>query len=627
MDGSTPPNRPQAAREAKGGNRAPIEPGDRSDPGEAHSQLGNSLIAAYNGSESTKIFPQGTASFRQTPRPDNLQHYPEAQPYMTPVGNYGHPPSVLGMGNMASALPNYSIGHNQQSMQQQQLVPVTHNSGLVYGMSQYQSFQSPATNQNLLFSTPYPHMYMPYVQQQHSQSGGYHPEGAGFSPIAPNMAGNSPLRNQMDAYGQSYYHPNLYQAMQGPHAMHSNIPSTSPQPRHQSHSSTPQASESRAKGGQKRITIVDGSTHMRSSVTQGYSTESSSRPSKSNTPKGPPKKPKQSGNALWVGNISPGTNIVELKDHFSQDATKDLESVFLISRSNCAFVNYKTEEACIKALSRFHDTRLRGARLVCRVRRGLMSPGPHSEFTGLSDQPSIREAEEMTKQNISEDEGRKGSYSTRAPNRYFILKSLAVEDLEISWQSGIWATQTHNEENLNRAFENADNVYLIFSANKSGEYYGYARMMSTIKDDESLTLEMPPRPGHNSSNKPDSPDVTPTPASTSAPNGRIINDIARGTIFWEADTSEDEEGIPQSQKSAYQATEGQRQPVTAELQLIGKPFRIRWLSTERVPFHRTRGLRNPWNANREVKIARDGTELEYSVGEKLVLLFHPESAG
>jgi hypothetical protein len=153
--------------------------------------------------------------------------------------------------------------------------------------------------------------------------------------------------------------------------------------------------------------------------------------------------------------------------------------------------------------------------------------------------------------------------------------------------------------------------------------------MSSIKEDESLTLEMPPRPDHNSSNEADSPDVIPTPASSSAPNGRIINDVARGTIFWEADTSEDEEGNPRQQKGTYLAPEDQRQqaPPTAELQLIGKPFRIRWLSTERVPFHRTRGLRNPWNANREVKIARDGTELEFSVGEKLVLLFHPEASG
>ncbi|KAL5001417.1 YT521-B-like domain-containing protein [Aspergillus recurvatus] len=598
MDGGTPQNRPKAAREPKGENRAPSEPGGSTDPSEAHGQT-------------------RAASSRQTSQSDNIQHYPRAQNYMTPTGNYAHPQSVFGMGSMASALPSYPSGpiqYDQQSIQQQQFVPVGPNPPPMYGMSQFQSFPASATNPGMMFNASYPHMYMPYVQQQQQ-----HPD-ATVSVV--NNPIHVPIQNAMDTYGHGYFHLNVY-ATQEHRSRPANVLRPSPQLHSQSYPSARKANEGREKEDKKRITIVDGSTKMRSSVTQGPSAAAP----RSNPPKAPPRKPKQSGNALWVGNLAPGTNIVELKDHFSQGATKDLESVFLISRSNCAFVNYKTEEACIKALSRFHDTRLRGARLVCRVRRGLMSPGPHSELTGLADQPSMKEAEDMVKSTGTEDEGREGSYSTRVPNRYFILKSLTVEDLELSWQSGIWATQTHNEGSLNRAFENADNVYLFFSANKSGEYYGYARMMSTIKDDESLTLEMPPRPEHHSSNEPDSPDVTSTPASTSAPNGRIINDIARGTIFWEADTSEDEEGLPRPHKNSYQSPDEQQHQAPAELQLIGKPFRIRWLSTERVPFHRTRGLRNPWNANREVKIARDGTELEFSVGEKLVLLFHPESSG
>ncbi|KAL4946898.1 hypothetical protein BDV06DRAFT_2592 [Aspergillus oleicola] len=608
MDGGNPPNRPKADREAKGKSKAPSEPGRPNNPGGPHRRT-------------------NPASFRQT-RPENVQHYPDAHSYMAPVGSYGHPPSLM-MGNMASALPNYPsvpMQYDQQSMQQQQFVPVTPSPGLVYGMPQYQAYPAPTNNPNMMYNTPYPQMYMPYVQQRPQHPGAGLPDVSGFSPIAPTPSSGS-VQTPMDAYGQSYFHPALY-ATQGHHSGPTSLSSTSPQTQSQPSSSPPKTNESPGKDNTRRnLTIVDGSAHMRPSGAQALLGDPASRPSKSTTPKGPPRKPKQSGNALWVGNLAPGTNIVELKDRFSQDATKDLESVFLISRSNCAFVNYKTEEACVSALSRFHDTRLRGARLVCRVRRGLMSPGPHSELTGLSqsDQPSMREAEEMVKSTNTEDGGREASYSARVPNRYFVLKSLAVEDLEISWQTGIWATQTHNEETLNRAFENADNVYLIFSANKSGEYYGYARMMSTIKDDESLNLEMPPRPEHTTSDEPDSPDVTPTPASTSAPNGRIINDIARGTIFWEADTSEDEEGLPRPQKSAYQAPEEPQQQATAELQLIGKPFRIRWLSTERVPFHRTRGLRNRFNGNREVKIARDGTELEFGVGEKLVLLFHPET--
>jgi hypothetical protein len=33
-------------------------------------------------------------------------------------------------------------------------------------------------------------------------------------------------------------------------------------------------------------------------------------------------------------------------------------------------------------------------------------------------------------------------------------------------------------------------------------------------------------------------------------------------------------------------------------------------------------MRNPWNANREVKVARDGTELETALGQRLVAMFH-----
>ncbi|KAH0394696.1 hypothetical protein KCU89_g11092, partial [Aureobasidium melanogenum] len=80
-------------------------------------------------------------------------------------------------------------------------------------------------------------------------------------------------------------------------------------------------------------------------------------------PRGPPRKPRQSGHALWVGNLPPGTTIGALKDHFSREATKDIESLFLISKSNCAFVNYRTEAACAAAMVRFHDSRFQGVRL------------------------------------------------------------------------------------------------------------------------------------------------------------------------------------------------------------------------------------------------------------------------
>lgn len=173
-----------------------------------------------------------------------------------------------------------------------------------------------------------------------------------------------------------------------------------------------------------------------------------------------------------------------------------------------------------------------------------------------------------------------------------------------------------SEESANR-LQTADIVYLIFSANKSGEYFGYARMMSRIHDDEELALEVPIRPDPLPSG-PEELEVTVTAATSRAPKGRIIDDTARGTIFWEVESSEEEDDSTHSEKSV----EGPPDEPGPDSQSFGKPFRVEWLSTERVPFHRTRGLRNPWNANREVKIARDGTEIEPSVGQKLIELFH-----
>jgi hypothetical protein len=41
----------------------------------------------------------------------------------------------------------------------------------------------------------------------------------------------------------------------------------------------------------------------------------------------------------------------------------------------------------------------------------------------------------------------------------------------------------------------------------------------------------------------------------------------------------------------------------------------------RLPFANTRHIKNPFNAGREVKISRDGTELEPSAGEALLAAF------
>lgn len=103
---------------------------------------------------------------------------------------------------------------------------------------------------------------------------------------------------------------------------------------------------------------------------------------------------------------------------------------------------------------------------------------------------STERRDSMAPSNVSA-EGSSGSISFSSTNsslfrheafreRFFILKSLRVEDLDRSVQTGTWATQPHNEAVLDQAFRNSVTVYLIFSANQSGGFFGYARMMGSI---------------------------------------------------------------------------------------------------------------------------------------------------
>lgn len=43
---------------------------------------------------------------------------------------------------------------------------------------------------------------------------------------------------------------------------------------------------------------------------------------------------------------------------------------------------------------------------------------------------------------------------------------------------------------------------------------------------------------------------------------------------------------------------------------LAQPFRVQWIKVAPLSFSRTRHLRNPWNGDREVKVSRDGTEVE-----------------
>lgn len=116
-------------------------------------------------------------------------------------------------------------------------------------------------------------------------------------------------------------------------------------------------------------------------------------------------------------------------------------------------------------------------------------------------------------------------------------------------------------------------------------------------------------------------------AKDNTPKGRVIDDSVRGTMFWEveANVAEGNDEGESMHGKAETVSNKDAEDVDEEIQTSGRPFHLEWLSTVRLPFYRTRGLRNPWNSNREVKIARDGTELEPSVALRLLGLLNHNS--
>lgn len=147
--------------------------------------------------------------------------------------------------------------------------------------------------------------------------------------------------------------------------------------------------------------------------------------------------------------------------------TLGLESLFLISKSNCAFANFKDEETCSAAQQKLHDSKFQSVRLVSRLRKstvegaaGVTAPtGPSvSTASAKSEQVlDITPVQSGVTSPTTEPAGvlKPGVADEMPPqkDKFFILKSLTVEDLELSVSTGIWATQSHNEDALNNAFK------------------------------------------------------------------------------------------------------------------------------------------------------------------------------
>lgn len=171
------------------------------------------------------------------------------------------------------------------------------------------------------------------------------------------------------------------------------------------------------------------------------------------------------GHAIWIGNLPPQTELMSLVRHVCKE-TPGLESLFLISKSNCAFANFKDEATCTVAQAKIHDSRFQSVRLVSRLRRNPAAAGagidaptgpaaltpPSSNVVARTPSPEENEiaAKELAKQNV---DGENKIEEGTAKDKFFVVKSLTVEDLELSVRNGIWATQSHNEQALNKAYE------------------------------------------------------------------------------------------------------------------------------------------------------------------------------
>lgn len=177
------------------------------------------------------------------------------------------------------------------------------------------------------------------------------------------------------------------------------------------------------------------------------------------------------GYAIWIGNLPPHTHLMNLVNHVCKEAP-GLDSLFLISKSNCAFANFKDEQTCIAAQQKLHDSRFQTVRLVSRLRKTAVERPGIPAATPVMDGPASASSSAPASDGPVCDGGTEDTTSNRTSTssptklnvyprgegmpgkeRYFILKSLTVEDLETSVRNGTWATQSHNEELLNAAFK------------------------------------------------------------------------------------------------------------------------------------------------------------------------------
>ncbi len=148
--------------------------------------------------------------------------------------------------------------------------------------------------------------------------------------------------------------------------------------------------------------------------------------------------------------------------------TPGLESVFLMPKSNCAFANFEDEATCATAQLKIHDSTFQAFRLVSRLRVNHdFAPKAPAALTApwapalVRNPPSSdTKAEE---ENVQIKGAQESEENSSRKDRFFVMKSLTVQDLEQSISSGVWATQSHNEEALNKAYKVRGPYYTFYN--------------------------------------------------------------------------------------------------------------------------------------------------------------------
>ncbi|KAM0791740.1 hypothetical protein ACM66B_004008 [Microbotryomycetes sp. NB124-2] len=308
--------------------------------------------------------------------------------------------------------------------------------------------------------------------------------------------------------------------------------------------------------------------------------------------------------AMWMGNIPADTTERELRRFFesrpklgNESLAAGVESIHLIARSNCCFCNFRTSELLMHAIQHSHGVPLRPndrkcKPLVCRLRmrEDDAKSGVGAQRGAGLHKTYIRERRKSvpTPDRASSPESDSTTSTTSTffdehfPRRYFIMKAHSTRDLESSLRTGLWSTQSHNESVLDQAYRTSrEGVFLVFSANKSGSWFGVAKMDGPI-----------------SSSSLASPEVDKNVADG---DGREQAGVAKASGMVSP-----VELSPTSQNSSLDG---------------GTPFRVQWLAISNVPFVATKHILNAFNANREIKISRDGTEIEPEAGQQLLRQF------